>query len=645
MGIGAASRYLGRAGRPRVEGDFGRAPLRRRRPGWLSAYCLGATLFAAAAPLGALGLLVVQSLPLWEAKGSGLLTGAEWRYREGLFGALPMVYGTAAVSLIALALAGPLGVGAAVFTSECLPRRFRFLAKSAIELLAGVPSVVYGLLAVAFLRGWVAQAAEPWGAYTGDTLLTAGLVLGAMILPTIATLSDDALGGVSPAQRASARALGLTRAETILRVALPQAGPGLVAAAFLGLGRAIGETMAVFLVVGRMDNQIPENVFSPAAWLQPGQTLTSKLGGPETQLALGDPVHWGAMLGLALLLLALVGLCLAAGRGAWALWGRGKRRASEVARGAPRRWRRPDLASCEPPMPPAARQWRLSFRRRVGRRAVSAAAALSGLSSVALMLAIGGVIAVKGAGSLSWEFLTALMREAGAAGGVAYQIVGTLILVATAAAVAAPLALGVAVTRVALLRARPRLGRLIDDALQLLNGVPSVVFGVVGLLFFMGYLGWGKSWLAGGVLLGFMILPAATVALVERMAAVSRAQIEAAAALGLRRDQIVRAVWLPQSWGGLFSGLLIGLARAAGETAPILFVAAVFSGATLPRSVTDAPVAALPYHIFTLAQDSIDARAQANLWGAALTLLFIVAALNLAALSLRRRLHEASSPA
>jgi phosphate transport system permease protein len=251
--------------------------------------------------------LAWESLPLWRQEGIAYLTGKTWHYRGALFGVLPMVYGSAVVSFIALMLAAPLGLGAALFSAEYVPGRWRWAVKVPIELLAGVPSVVYGLLGLLLLRGWIYRLLEPFDPLSGDTLLTGGVLLAVMILPTVMTLADDALRGVGASQRRAARGLGMTRAESIWRVSLPQAAPGLAAALLLGFGRALGETIAVFLVVGRQDNQWPASVFSPRAWLEAGQTLTSKLGGSETFLAYGDPVHWGAIVGLGLILLLLVG--------------------------------------------------------------------------------------------------------------------------------------------------------------------------------------------------------------------------------------------------------------------------------------------------------------------------------------------------
>lgn len=259
-----------------------------------------------------LGALVWQALPVFSAGGTKFPFGTEWYYRDGEFGAMAMIYGTLVVGGVALALAVPVGIGTAVFLSEYLPKSLRLPVKSTVEMLAGVPSVVYGLLGVMFLREWMAVTLAPWDPLSGDSLMTAGVLLGVMVLPTVATLADDALRAVPSAQRAAARGLGLTRAEAVLHVVLPQAAPALVAAVLLGLGRALGETVAVFLVVGRMDNHLPSNPFSMTAWAEAGQTLTSKLGGQETHIAYGDPLHWGAMMGLALLLLLLVGVCLAA---------------------------------------------------------------------------------------------------------------------------------------------------------------------------------------------------------------------------------------------------------------------------------------------------------------------------------------------
>lgn len=253
------------------------------------------------------GTLVIQALPNFTAKGWEILAETHWHFHTHAFGGLSMIYGTVVVAVLATLISFPIGLGSALFASEYLRGKPRAFVKVSIELLAGIPSVVYGLLGVLYVRDWVYQATAPFGAVSGDSLLTAGILLAVMVLPTLMTLSDDVLRCVSKSSRETALALGLSKRETILSVVLPQARPGIGGATILALGRAIGETIAVFLVVGRSDQPIDSNVFSLRPWLAAGQTLTTKLGGSESAIAYGDSRHWSALMALALILWVGVG--------------------------------------------------------------------------------------------------------------------------------------------------------------------------------------------------------------------------------------------------------------------------------------------------------------------------------------------------
>jgi phosphate transport system permease protein len=280
----------------------------RRWPSWTRITSYGFTLLLLSVLMLMLGMLVWESIPVWRKEGFGYFTGRQWFFRQHQFGALPMVYGTVVVSAVALLLAAPIGIGTAIFISEILPFAWRIPIKMAVELLAGIPSVIYGLLGILFLRNWVYDTLEPFDLLSGDTLLTAGLLLSVMILPTVASLADDALTGVPMPQRLAARGLGLTRAETLLGVVLPQAWRGLLAAVLLALGRAMGEGIAVFMVVGRQDNQWPADLLSLRPLIEAGQTISSKLVSAEIHLAYGDPLHWAAMVSLGLVVLLLTTL-------------------------------------------------------------------------------------------------------------------------------------------------------------------------------------------------------------------------------------------------------------------------------------------------------------------------------------------------
>lgn len=279
------------------------------------------------------------------------------------------------------------------------------------------------------------------------------------------------------------------------------------------------------------------------------------------------------------------------------------------------------------------------MRRRLLDRIFTWATALAALLALWILFTVVGLVLVRGLGAISWTFLTEQIRSVGAEGGIFYQAAGTLILVATAAFVAVPVAAG---TAIALLLYVPagRRRRTLEGTLHALNGVPSIVFGLFGLALFFDLLGLRKSWLSGGILLGMMIIPTIAVAFLEKLRAIPATTIEAALGLGLSRSNLVTAVLFPQAASGLVTGTLLGLARAAGETAPIMFTAVIFAGATLPKGIVDSPVLALPYHIFVMAQDSFDPRVGQKVWGTAVVLLALVVTLSLLALPLRLRIHE-----
>ena len=230
-------------------------------------------------------VLVIAGLLAWElwrnsvlarrAFGWGFLFSQQWDPVAGQFGAAAFVYGTLMTSAIALAIAVPLGVGVAIFLAELAPPRLSSGAGMLLELLAAIPSVIYGLLGVSVLvpvmRQWVQPALKaalgflPFfsGPAYGIGLLTAGLVLAVMIIPFIVSVGREVLLSVPREQREAALALGSTRWESTWKVVLPYARPGLYGAVFLALGRALGETMAVTMVIGNRP-EIAASLIAPA---------------------------------------------------------------------------------------------------------------------------------------------------------------------------------------------------------------------------------------------------------------------------------------------------------------------------------------------------------------------------------------------
>ena len=282
---------------------------------------------------------------------------------------------------------------------------------------------------------------------------------------------------------------------------------------------------------------------------------------------------------------------------------------------------------------------RPSARRRLTHCLFCGVTGLCMIASCGILVWLIYAIGVRGWPALSWQFFTEQIRLVGASGGIFYNLIGTGILLATALCVCAPTATALALLHGVYLR-EGRRKRLLETLLYVINGMPSIVCGIFGLIVFVQCFGWGKSWLSGGLLLGLIMLPTVTIALMERITGLPQRYIEAAAGLGLTQSQIIWSVILPQSLSGLVTGSLLGLARIAGEIAPIMFTATIFAGATFPQGIKESPVLSLPYHIFILAQDSFDPNVGAKIWGTALVMIGLVFTLSLIALPARLKIHE-----
>lgn len=264
---------------------------------------LGRAGVLASAMLSSVFIILITSVMLFYSMDAITDVGtemiaSEWNPATDRFGILPMLYGSALVTMLALLLAVPPGVLCAIFTAEMLSSRTRYLVKALLEVLAGIPSIIYGLIGVALLSVWIEDLFQ---LQSGRLILTGGILLAIMVLPTLISLIDDALRNVPESYRESARALGLYRYQVIGRVVLPAARSDIAGAILLAMGRALGETMAVMLVIGSID-RIPQPVYNILA---PGQTITSKLGREIAETAFGS-LHFSVMMFMGLLLLVAV---------------------------------------------------------------------------------------------------------------------------------------------------------------------------------------------------------------------------------------------------------------------------------------------------------------------------------------------------
>ncbi len=241
--------------------------------------------------------LLREGLPAFVDVPLDNLFGTRWYPTFGLFGTLPLLLGSALVTVTAIAIALPLGVATAVFVREVAPGWAREVLKPLIEVLAGIPSVVLGFFGMTVLAPLIRELV---GAPTGLTALTGALILAYMALPTIISVAEDALDTVPKSYRDAALALGATQWQTIWRVVVPAARSGIITAVMLGLGRAIGETMAVMMVTGNAA-RLPLTLDS---LLRPVRTMTATIAAEMGEVAQGS-VHYHALFGLGVILFAL----------------------------------------------------------------------------------------------------------------------------------------------------------------------------------------------------------------------------------------------------------------------------------------------------------------------------------------------------
>lgn len=257
-------------------------------------------LFAFSSILFLTGIIIVlfkEGLPILKEVGLfEFIFGKEWypTYEPPDFGILPLLTASLMVTLGAMFIAVPVGVSSAIFISYILPKRLKNLVKPIVELLAGVPSVIYGLFGMKILAPYLRRLFD---LPTGLTALTASIMLGIMALPTIVSLAEDAINAVPKTFRDASLALGGTKWETISRVILPTAISGIVTAVILGIGRAIGETMTVLMVAGGA-------AMIPKGFLTPVRPMTASIAAEMGEAPVGSE-HYHALFGIAIILFIL----------------------------------------------------------------------------------------------------------------------------------------------------------------------------------------------------------------------------------------------------------------------------------------------------------------------------------------------------
>jgi phosphate transport system permease protein len=270
---------------------------------------------------GVIFSLIYGSMPTWRAFGLGFLTSESWNPVTEKFGALPAIYGTLLTSIIAMLIGVPISLGIAIFLTEICPEKLRRTIGIAIELLAGIPSIIYGIWGLFVFAPFFQTYVQPAlidifanipvlnqlfaGPPYGIGLLTAGLILAIMVLPFITSITREVFYTVPPVLKEAAYGIGCTRWEVMRRVVIPYTRVGIIGGVMLGLGRALGETMAVTFVIGNAHRIVP-------SIMAPGTTISASIANEFTE-AVGE-LYTSSLVALGLILFFITFVVLAAAR-------------------------------------------------------------------------------------------------------------------------------------------------------------------------------------------------------------------------------------------------------------------------------------------------------------------------------------------
>ena len=562
-----------------------------------------------------------EALPAMQANGLGFITDTSWNPSEKRFGVLPEIWGTLYSSLLALFIGGFFGIMIAIFlTQDFIHPRLAGVFRTIVEMLAAIPSVVYGLWGIYVVIPMIRPASQVLNEYlgwfpmfgtklSGPGLAPAALVLAIMILPTVAAISVDALRRIPYKVKEAAYGMGTTRWEAILKVILPTASSGLLAALVLGFGRALGETMALTMLIGN-SNQINLSLFAPA------NTLASLLASsfPEA-----GEIEVQALMYAALVLLGhhLPGQ---------------RRRSRDPADDHPQvRGQEMSNFSVSLTNPEGSRPTPNLQRQTFEPRALKSGF-LTGLTWIMAAIAAVPLISVlymlivEGGARLDLEALTALPPagfESG--GGFGNAIMGTLTMVGIASAISIPLGI-LAAIYLAILGPQTRIATVSRFLAKVLTGLPSILAGVfayAAVVLLMGT----YSAIAGGIALAVLMLPTVVLTAEESLREVPTRMRDAAFGMGCTRTQVIWKVVLPTGLPGVLTGVMLAVAGAAGESAPLLFTA-LFSNYHL-ASLSE-PTASLSILIYNFSAMPFDNQISLA-WAASLVLVFLVLIVNILA--------------
>lgn len=592
-------------------------------------FFLACAVFGILAVTAIAAFVVVNAIPAFKEIGFfKFLFGDTWNLSEGKFGIGTMIVGSLYVTGGAVLIGVSIGLLAAIYISKFAPIKLKRILKNTINLLAGIPSVVYGFFGMKFIVPMLTDMSGQ----DGDGMLAASIVLGIMILPTIISISVNSLDSVPSAYLEGALALGASREQAVFKVMVPSAKSGILTSVVLGLGRALGETMAVIMVAGNSP-AFPTSLFDSLRTLTGNVVL-------EMGYAERGSLHLSAIIGTGAALLVFVMLINIAislfntkankkvkGMGVKAafdkLVNKGKELEPPIAESEVNDQDRTSLLSGSGrgndydfrvlndtkvsngnadsvELGSGAMVVNYKSRNTNGIFLAGKIASLTATAAaVAAILLIVVFVFVNGVPHLTIDLLF---------GGEDVKIsmlpalVSTLTLIVVSLAIALPIGISAAIYLNEYTKPNSKIVRIIRIATETLAGVPSIVFGLFGMLFFRYTLGMGYSLLAGALTLVLMILPTVIRTTEESLKCIPQSFREASLALGASKRRTIFKVVIPSAMAGIMNAIILSIGRIIGESAVLIFTAG--SSMDMPTNIMQSG-ASLSVMLYVLSSEGL----------------------------------------
>ena len=566
------------------------------------------------------------------------LFGTEWNPDREVFGIFPMILGSIYVTAGAVLLGVPVALLCAIFMARYCPPRLYKIFKPVIELLAGIPSIVYGFFGLVVI---VPAVRELFGG-GGKGILSASVLLAMMIIPTITEVAESSLRAVPESYYEGALALGATKERSIFSVLAPAAKPGLLASVILGIGRAIGETMAVVIVAG---NQaiIPDSLVSGV------RTMTSNI---VLELAYSEPngLHRRALIATAVVLfvfILIIDLSFSAVKhaGEGTRIGKAKAGAANAGKAVSEAFTAENTATADictgtqaaasagavqapvrtrrslPLSETFERLRKRSLELRLPSRLEKFAVIASAVLCAAIILFIIGYISIMGIPNLkpslfAWKYTTENMS-------MMPSIINTVVMVILTLIISVPLGVFTAIYLTEYARRGSIFVKAVRVTTETLQGIPSIVFGLFGFIVLVNTLHFDYSMLAGVITLSIMVLPLIIRTSEEALASVPDSYREGAFGLGAGKLRVVFRVVLPSALPGIFSGIVLAVGRIVGESAALLLTSG--TGKTALDGIM-MPARTISVHLYCLLNEGLYME---EAYATAFVLLLLVVAINL----------------